>query len=369
MAGKDSKTNFSLSYILKIVFVGITSTAIYLFYNIYQGKKILPENLKPYFRPWSDLLIMMGCSLFVWGYKILMKRLTGEILVEAYIRNNDKHISTQREKVMNYGANLLWYFSMLVILIGFIIPGNELIPKPLGGSMPDDKNIFWAWPRTQHSTISYVYFHLQFGSKFYSFMETLLTQRGYSDFWEMMLHHLMAVTLMLYCYFLNWIDLGISVLLLHDPGDFSFVVIKMYRYLLPEKYKPSWFRAGLTILCYALFIGPRVILQIFCMFYRGVEVVYIDYFMAQHPEIGQEFFDKINPVVHFIFFTLTLLCLLNIYWCVLMVGYILKYVGGMKIVGHHGTKVSTVGGGNEKTNGINNVKNTIDGFSSKAKCS
>jgi len=72
---------------------------------------------------------------------------------------------------------------------------------------------------------------IQLGYHLYSFIYQILKRRSNTKFLEFVLHHGLTIFLIAYSYFVNFINLGMIILILHDCSDSLLSLARGYTYL------------------------------------------------------------------------------------------------------------------------------------------
>ncbi|XP_061193680.1 ceramide synthase 5-like [Saccostrea echinata] len=99
-----------------------------------------------------------------------------------------------------------------------------------------DKSWFWEtkycwidWPKQNVTRGVYWYYIIELGF-YWSLTFTLLIDHKRKDFKEMVVHHLVTMTLMYFSWVCNFVRVGTLVLLVHDAVDYWMAAAKMAKY-------------------------------------------------------------------------------------------------------------------------------------------
>lgn len=355
MSSKDKNSQaaskskmISLRSILKVVFLFVTLLSIYLYQCVREFRKQLTPELKKFLMPVSDLKYMFWCTIFACLFRGIIKYFTKDYMLSLYIKNTKKNVEFHKEKVKGYFSSFCWYLFTYIFGIVFVAWNNPLVPKTIGGSMPSDSLYAMKWPQVELAPLDYCYFYIQVGGKMYSLLNTVLFERNYDDFWEMILHHVISVQLLLVCYFSNVSVIGLSVLLYHDPGEIGINFMKIYRYCCPKRLKPDSLTGILALFWASAFVVLRVVLQpisVFSRLYLSLKLGWYDITPYELP-IGALI--PTNKLCYFLFGVLLLLNMLNIFWSFLLVKTIVNYAIKGDFVIHYGVQKG-VGKGKQGT--------------------
>ena len=88
---------------------------------------------------------------------------------------------------------------------------------------------FDNYPRQTISERVYWYYAIEVG--FYlSLIVSQFSDVKRKDFWQMFLHHIITIALILFSYMCNFFRMGTRVLLLHDTTDYWLELVKMGTY-------------------------------------------------------------------------------------------------------------------------------------------
>ena len=141
---------------------------------------------------------------------------------------------------------------------------QEFFPKILGGK-GEPVNMYIGVPYRQEIPYSIPFYMVQFGWHLQTLIEYCVYKRNAPKFWEMFLHHCMAVFLIFFSYMTCNVRVGILVLFVHDPCD---IFLCTNRLVGDFKNPPTLLKYGnyvLFIVCWVffrLYAFPRYIVGV-----------------------------------------------------------------------------------------------------------
>lgn len=150
------------------------------------------------------------------------------------------------------------------------------------------------------------YYYLSLGHYIHLFFSQFFDVKR-KDFWEMMIHHVVTILLIVFSYGANFVRVGSLVLLVHDGSDIFMELAKLFNY---AKYQTL---CDVTFVCFAIsFLVCRLIIFPF-------RIIYTTAFAAR---------DMVGVWFSYYFFNGLLLCLLvlHIFWFSIIVNMVWNYV-------------------------------------------
>jgi len=148
------------------------------------------------------------------------------------------------------------YFLVDSLFAYYILKDGEWIPKEMLGE-GDSRLMFKNFPYESYTPTIRLYYQVHFG---YHFMSLIFHFVGpiRSDFFEMLLHHLITIALIFLSYMMNYLRIGSLVMFIHDIADLvgyfsrSLVEIKHVNkskilYLFYALFLVSWFYTRLYV--------------------------------------------------------------------------------------------------------------------------
>lgn len=158
---------------------------------------------------------------------------------------------TEEERAAKAKMVCLWagsiiYYSASSLSAFFLFKDMDFFPKSLGGA-GESANMFKTLPAARAIPYGIEFYMIQFGNHLHTLIDYVVYKRKDTKFWEMFLHHSLAVFLIFFSFATNNIAVGIMVLFVHDPCDVFFYC---NRILSDLKYKVLPLKA----ICYLVFL-------------------------------------------------------------------------------------------------------------------
>ena len=319
----ENKNNKSFTLELKTIWkyttFGMLILSGYLLHQLHLFRKNFDPKGKKFFADVKFHSIrIIFYSMLVILFRFLMKFYTENKVLAYCEAYKPKELELYRRKIKTIIPNLTWYSFLTIFGYGWIAYDHPCIPKSLGGSMIGSKNFLETYPSLDLRPLDYTYFYLQFGSKLYSFLNTLILERNLSAFWELILHHYISILLMIICLFGNITEIGIVVLLIHDTGDLALNLGYTEKYLLPEKYKFGIVRVMKYINMAIFFIFFRVVIQPVSLFSRILNSLSYGITNIIPYDLNEDNLWRATILAYFIFGVLLILYVMNLYWSMLL---------------------------------------------------
>ena len=184
------------------------------------------------------LFVPLGCVasyLMLKMTKHVFKAFLERNMVETKFR---KETDEQRFDRLANNIHGLLYYSVFIVIAYNLIKDTDLLPRLLGGELhKNDMNS--SWPKNVDWKVR-AYFNLSFGHHLERLISLIAHKRHSSDFFVMNLHHFITFFLMLVCYSMRQMHLGVPVLFIHDLGEPALNLVKLVReikglrkYLMP----------------------------------------------------------------------------------------------------------------------------------------
>lgn len=191
-----------------------------------------------------------------------------QVVFRNFIKNSldPKKFPTEEDKEKRAKITTVWlsnmiYYTFSSVTCFLLFRDQDFWPKLLGGK-GDVSNAFKALP----GQIPYgqEFYMVQFACHLHSLIDYVVYKWRDHTFWEMFLHHSLAVFLVFFSYCTNNIAIGILVLFVHDPCDVWLYIIRL---LSDSKYKSIAAKGlGYVVFIYVwaylrLFAFPRCIIK------------------------------------------------------------------------------------------------------------
>lgn len=171
---------------------------------------------------------------FLFAIMFFLYRKIVEFLFADLVKRNldvDK-FPTEEERVERSKKACKWimcilYYSASTTICYFLFKNQFFFPPMLGGegSCPD---IFKYLPEAPEIPYGQIFYMVQFGCHLHTLLDHIIFKFREPKFWEMFLHHSVAVFLIFFSYMSNEMAVGILVLFVHDPGDIFLDAVRFY---------------------------------------------------------------------------------------------------------------------------------------------
>lgn len=154
------------------------------------------------------------------------------------------------------------YYTCTTIIGYLIIRKTDFLPNYLGGS-GSCSNIYVGHPKVQDIKFLNLYYQIQAGSHLYTFINQIWCKRNDTKFYEYALHHGLALFLIWFSYMMNLTQVGILVLILHDPADVFLILARAYT---DYKFRKKYVNIAIYTICYLTWVYTRVVsFQVCCI--------------------------------------------------------------------------------------------------------
>lgn len=194
------------------------------------------------------------------------------------------------------------YYSLTTVC-GYLIVKDEsfLPPSMLGGG--SCRNMFTNYPEVHEIPYLRLFYLIQTGSHLYTFMHQLFMKFNDPKFYEYALHHGLALFLLWFSYMMNFLFVGVIVLLLHDPGDVFLIFGRAYTDL---KNRIRSLNILIYIISYPIWVYTRNIIFPTCVISQCIDL----YFKPRSHEHAQIF----NLPILYMVGMLASLAIMHVYW-------------------------------------------------------
>jgi acyl-CoA-dependent ceramide synthase len=183
----------------------------------------------------------------------------------------------------------------------YVLSESGLLPHFLGGKT-EVLSLLSNLPFEPSPSSFYAYSLFSMAYYFQDFFTTVLRNKGSNDYWEMILHHIVTISLFAGMLFCNHVRMGVAVCFLHTVSD---ILLTLSRGLshVETKITPVVFAANLVVWMY---------MRNYCLVICTYRVLtYHDF--ADKSELF--FMSQINLILGSF---LAMLCIMNLYWTGLM---------------------------------------------------
>ena len=158
---------------------------------------------------------------------------------------------------------------------------------------------------------------LQLGKFLYSITESVVFRRADRKFYEFLLHHFVATTLILFSMLTNGVAIGALIMVIHDVSDLPAALLRGF---IDTKYD----NAPTSLTLFALFLGSwtyfRVLVFPFCI---------IDQIIDYYPNPSQIWW-SIRLQYGYMGLLCSVLVCMHIFWIILLIKYGWDYAFNQK---------------------------------------
>ena len=123
----------------------------------------------------------------------------------------------KKEKAARQVFDVVYYLLAYSWALGHLW-GSANLPAAYGGAA-ECSVMGSKWPHTFLDERVRWYYLVQMGHHLHNLIAHLAKKHGRGNWYELALHHYATIIAMLFTYFTNYEDSGLSVLLAHDIGD------------------------------------------------------------------------------------------------------------------------------------------------------
>lgn len=260
------------------------------------------------------LALLMVIVFLLYKYAaqyVLYHLIKDKIKLDKYPKEEDKVNRIKQCSV--WIANLIYYTGSSLAAY-FLFKDQPFFPKALGGQ-GGATEMFKGMPYVQNIPYGIEFYMVQFACHLYTLIDYCVYKRKAVQFWEMFLHHSMAVFLIFFSYMTGGIRVGIMVLYVHDPCD-----VLVYGNRIFSELKNPWKPA--QYFSYICLIVGWVYFRLFA-FPKAIVGAAFDYVLS--GDLGILY----SP---HLFMTLMLasLVILHIYWFICILKVLVNMVTGKK---------------------------------------
>lgn len=294
-----------MEHIFRFLLYGFLAWALYSMYLIYEFHHLEEyAHIKKY--SVQDLKITIIPCLFFFVYKRICLK-----LFFGYMKStlDPTKFPTEEELDIRATKNSIWlsciiYYAFTTILSYYLFNESFFWPGLLGGS-GQCNDIYKFTPFAADVPYITLFYQMQFGWHFHTLIDHVVYKWHEPKFWEMFLHHCVAVFLIFFSYLSNQLPVGILVLTTHDPCDIGLYGSRLYNDRIGKK-------TPIFALIYAYFMGTWSYLRLFvfpkCIVGAGVfnfNVLPLD--------------PRMTNIYLYLIVMMTALVLLHLYWFIFIV--------------------------------------------------
>jgi len=251
--------------------------------------------------PYQAFIVPFGFALALHVFKCTVKQASRPLVAHICKDKDDKEKHEKRiESAVNYVYKLIFY--TVSAAWGYIImKDSPVMPQELGGK-GSMAGIFEGMPyqAKQPWFLEYSLFNL--GYFLEDFINHVFFKDRHSDFWEMMMHHLVTISLYWGMIMQNFIRIGVIVSWVHQ---FSDITTAISRLLSQTNQKVPLVIS--FVICIAHWMWMRN--------YWLPILSYEAYLRVQYPPDLKDYQAAPDIMKLFLF----ILCILHVYWCCLFI--------------------------------------------------
>ncbi len=156
------------------------------------------------------------------------------------------------------------FYTFVTILAYMLFREDYWFPGMVGGcgSCLQIYKEYPNWPSTSTKNLE-MYFMIQLGIHFFSLFEMIVIKRKIErKFYEYMLHHTVAASLILFSTTSNQIAAGAMILIVHDASD---ILIAFTRAFIETKFDNKRMSTIVYMMATLIWIWMRIIVYPFCL--------------------------------------------------------------------------------------------------------
>jgi len=206
------------------------------------------------------------------------------------------------------------YYSFTSVLAYFLFKDAFFFPTLLGGNA-QCSDIYKYTPFVPHIPYAVGFYQMQFGWHFHTLIDHVVYKWKDPKFWEMFLHHSVAVFLIFFSYLSNQVPVGLLVLITHDPSDIGLCGSRYYNDMKGKK-------MPLLIAIYIGFVLSWIFLRLFVFPKCVVGQAFISLF--NYPQ------DLMYPVYLYMILMMSALVILHFYWFTFVMRILMGLFGKKK---------------------------------------
>jgi hypothetical protein len=315
--------------IWQMLFYGFVAWGSYALYILYQFHHSAEYAEVPKFSIY-DFKLSIIPSLFFFIYKRVCLKLFYNPVKNSL---DPAKFVTEEDRSTRATKNSLWLSSIIYYIFTstsayFLFKDAFFFPSLMGGS-GQCSDIYKYTPYVPHVPYAVLFYQMQFGWHFHTLIDHIVCKWKDPKFWEMFLHHTVAVFLIFFSYLCNQLPVGILVLATHDPCDIGLYASRLYSDLKNKK---------------------DLILGVIFVFFTS-SWMYLRLFVFPRCIVGQAFGeylvhgeDIMNTLYLYLLLMMTALVALHLYWFIFIVRILVNVIRCKKDVNVYDNK------GAKKTN-------------------
>ena len=301
--------------IFKIIILGFISWAAYALYIVYLFHHDPSFANVPKFSIYDFKLSILPTLIFFLYKKLCLS------LFFNWIKNglDSAKFPNEEDRNLNATKSSVWlgsiiYYTFTSCLAYILFHDSWFFPTSLGGSA-ECADIYKYTPHVPHIPGAVFFYQMQFGWHFHTLIDHVVYKWREPKFWEMFLHHAVAVFLIFFSYLSNQVAVGILVLVTHDPCDVGLYGSRFYNDMKSKNYP-------LLYGIYVSFVASWIYFRLFVFPKCVVGQAFIS--LWDYPK------DMMYPVYLYMILMMSALVVLHLYWFVFILRIIIGVIEGKK---------------------------------------
>jgi len=167
-----------------------------------------------------------------------------------------------------------------------------------------------------------IYFSVQLGVHTFSVIEMLVFRYKDRKFWEYLLHHFIAASLIMFSMMCNAITVGIMILIIHDGSN---ILVSFMRFFVETKYSKPASKGLIFLSASIVWISVRNFIYPICF----LQEIY-----QNSPSVSDEWY-IIKFELDYLFFLNIILAVMHIFWSSFMVKGFIIMAKGKELTNQH----------------------------------
>jgi hypothetical protein len=327
----------------ELIFQGLMFTffiwAIYNLQIVYEFQTGVEWAHIPKFSIYDFKLALIFVAVFL-GYKTACNRIFFNMIksrLDPVKFPTEEDRNARAKNSCNWVGNII-YYTCSTIAAFLLFKDQDFFPKELGGKA-DPVMMYEGFPSIKQYPYAVMFYMIQFGRHLHTLVDYCVYKWRDPKFWEMFLHHNMAVFLIFFSFLVGGMRFGIIVMFVHDPSDVFLCLGRLFADFKNHSWVVQYFNVvGLifTWIFFRLYAFPK------CVISSG-----ISYFMVH--DVG-----RLTSPVLFMTLMAAALVVLHFYWFVFIIRIVITILRGKKNYNSYDTTaknqddVAIVGANNEE---------------------
>lgn len=307
---------FNWRIVWNVLSILLLSATAYFFKSIWTFREEA-DRVGVKYNSFSDLWFAGQVLVTIVALRWLGNRAFRTMLVKRLEEVDKLNFDMKKHKITREFLSFLWYV-FITIYGNIALYQHPYIPTCLNGSNTCEGLVLDYGNRSGDPIIN-KYYMIQSAHHMYSLLEHLFISKREKDFAEMALHHLCAMSAIIFSYFTNQVAFGATILLIHDYGD---IFLNLGKFLRDIKMMLPL--VDIIYLCLFVFwFVPRVYMIVTCVLPAGI---YYRHFDHRFDPANTNLREQMTLVDSLQIFMVFVIMLLNLYW-----SYVIVYIGVMRL--------------------------------------